>query len=90
MHDESKADMIEHGVKKSNADAMLEALSQLTDVLNLKKLDENSERKLKAEADIAEAKAHILNDKGDDTEAKVSKLLDKIDDAIEGNDNNDN
>ncbi|KRL98037.1 MAG: terminase [Liquorilactobacillus hordei] len=90
VHDESKADMIEHGVKKSNADAMLEALSQLTDVLNLKKLDENSERKLKAEADIAEAKAHILNDKGDDTEAKVSKLLDKIDDAIEGNDNNDN
>lgn len=47
-------------------------------------------RKLKSEADIVEAKAQIFNDKGDDTETKVAKLLDKIDDAIEGNDDHDN
>ncbi|MGN5467571.1 terminase small subunit [Lactiplantibacillus plantarum] len=54
------------------------------------KLVEQQIRKLKAEADIVEAKAQIFNDKGDDTETKVAKLLDKIDDAIEGNDDHDN
>jgi phage terminase small subunit len=88
VHDESKADIIEHGVKKSNTDAMLGALSQLADVLNLKELDADSVRKLKAEADILEAKARILNDNGNDTEAKVSKLLDKIDETIGGDGNN--
>lgn len=48
------------------------------------KLVEQQVRKLKADADIAEAKAHILIDKGDDTETKVSRLLDKIDTVVEG------
>lgn len=67
--------------------AMKELLERLpaTDGLNKHKI-----RKLKADADIAEAKAHILTDKGDDTESKVSKLLDKIDEAIEGADDHDN
>lgn len=55
-----------------------------------KDVEDQKIRKLKADADIAEAKAHILTDKGDDTESKVSKLLDKIDEAIEGADDHDN
>lgn len=89
VHDESKADMIEHGVKKSNADAMLEALSQLTDVLNLKEISEDNKRKLKAEADITEAKANILKDNGNNTEAKVAKYLDKLDEVLQGDGNDD-
>ncbi|WP_261977313.1 terminase small subunit [Lactiplantibacillus plantarum] len=49
-----------------------------------KNVEDQKIRKLKAEADIAEAKAHILIDKGDDTETKVSRLLDKIDTVVEG------
>jgi phage terminase small subunit len=54
----------------------------------LDELNKHKTRKAKADADIAEAKARILNDDGNDTEAKVSKLLDKIDETIEGDSNN--
>ena len=40
--------------------------------------------KLKAEADIAEAKARIMNASTDSTEAKVSEYLDKLDDVLGG------
>lgn len=46
-------------------------------------------RKLQAEADVVKAKARDLNDKGDDTESKVSKLLDKIDAVVKEDGNND-
>ena len=41
-------------------------------------------RKLKADADIAEAKASIMNASTDSTEAKVSEYLDKLDDVLGG------
>lgn len=41
-------------------------------------------RKAAAEADIAEAKARIMNASTDSTEAKVSKYLDKLDDVLGG------
>ncbi|VDG18230.1 terminase [Lactobacillus plantarum] [Lactiplantibacillus mudanjiangensis] len=46
-------------------------------------------RKLQAEADVVKAKARDLNDKGDDTESKVSKLLDKIDAVVKEDGNSD-
>ncbi|MDN7144427.1 terminase small subunit [Liquorilactobacillus mali] len=66
--------------------AMKELLERLpaTDELNKHKT-----RKLKAEADIAEAKANILKDNGNNTEAKVAKYLDKLDEVLQGDDNND-
>lgn len=48
------------------------------------KLVEQQIRKLKADADIAEAKARIMNASTDSTEAKVSKYLDKLDDVLGG------
>ncbi|MGA3416146.1 terminase small subunit [Lactiplantibacillus plantarum] len=48
------------------------------------KLVEQQIRKLKADADIAEAKARIMNASTDSTEAKVSEYLDKLDDALGG------
>lgn len=41
-------------------------------------------RKAAAEADIAEAKARIINASTDSTEAKVSEYLDKLDDVLGG------
>ncbi|MBO9166529.1 terminase small subunit [Lactiplantibacillus pentosus] len=41
-------------------------------------------RKAAAEADIAEAKARIMNVSTDSTEAKVSEYLDKLDDVLGG------
>lgn len=41
-------------------------------------------KKLKTEVAILEAKARILNDNGNDTEAKVSKYLNKLDEALGG------
>ncbi|MCS8604795.1 terminase small subunit [Lactiplantibacillus pentosus] len=41
-------------------------------------------RKAEAEADIAEAKARIMNASTDSTEAKVSEYLDKLDDVLGG------
>ncbi|MCT4455926.1 terminase small subunit [Lactiplantibacillus paraplantarum] len=41
-------------------------------------------RKAAAEADIAEAKARIMNASTDSTEAKVSEYLDKLDDVLGG------
>ncbi|MCT3329636.1 terminase small subunit [Lactiplantibacillus pentosus] len=48
------------------------------------KLVEQQIRKLKADADIAEAKARIMNASTDSTEAKVSEYLDKLDDVLGG------
>ena len=48
------------------------------------KLVEQRIRKLKADADIAEAKAHIMNASTDSTESKVSEYLDKLDDVLGG------
>ncbi|KZU10284.1 terminase small subunit [Lactiplantibacillus plantarum] len=48
------------------------------------KLVEQQIRKLKADADIAEAKASIMNASTDSTEAKVSEYLDKLDDVLGG------
>lgn len=48
------------------------------------KLVEQQIRKLKADADIAEAKARIMNVSTDSTEAKVSEYLDKLDDVLGG------
>lgn len=41
-------------------------------------------RKAEADADIAEAKASIMNASTDSTEAKVSEYLDKLDDVLGG------
>ncbi|ASX22155.1 terminase small subunit [Lactiplantibacillus plantarum] len=48
------------------------------------KLVEQQIRKLKADADIAESKARIMNASTDSTEAKVSEYLDKLDDVLGG------
>lgn len=48
------------------------------------KLFEQQIRKLKADADIAEVKARIMNASTDSTEAKVSEYLDKLDDVLGG------
>ena len=48
------------------------------------KLVEQQSRKLKADADIAESKARIMNASTDSTEAKVSEYLDKLDDVLGG------
>ncbi|MCT3065021.1 terminase small subunit [Lactiplantibacillus pentosus] len=48
------------------------------------KLVEQQIRKLKADADIAEVKARIMNASTDSTEAKVSEYLDKLDDVLGG------
>jgi phage terminase small subunit len=46
-------------------------------------------RKLKADADIAEAKARFLNADGNNTETKVAEYLDKLDNVLQGdNDGN--
>lgn len=77
----------------------LQALSRAQTTLGnlikqfVKIADETDERRKKLalmdqQLNILEAKAHILNDNGNDTEAKVSKLLDKIDETIEGDGNN--
>lgn len=47
-------------------------------------INEQRVRKLKADADIAEAKARIMNASTDSTEAKVSEYLDKLDDVLGG------
>lgn len=49
-----------------------------------KDVEEQKIRKLKADADIAEAKAHIMNASTDSTESKVSEYLDKLDDVLGG------
>lgn len=65
--------------------AMKELLERLS---TLDELNKHKARKLKADADIAEAKARILNDNGNDTEAKVAKYLDKLDEVLQGDDDN--
>lgn len=57
LHDESKADILTNGVRKATADAMLQSLEDITDVLGLKKSSKVQARKTSAEAEIAEAKA---------------------------------
>ncbi|MDH5106441.1 helix-turn-helix domain-containing protein [Lentilactobacillus diolivorans] len=57
LHDESKADILTNGVKKSTADAMIQSLENITDVLGLKESSKNLARKVKAEAEITETKA---------------------------------
>ena len=57
LHDESKADILTNGVKKSTADAMIQSLENITDVLGLKKSSKVQARKTSADAEIAEAKA---------------------------------
>ncbi|MCJ8183079.1 terminase small subunit [Lactiplantibacillus pentosus] len=49
-----------------------------------KDVEDQKVRKLKADADIAEAKASIMNASTDSTEAKVSEYLDKLDDVLGG------
>lgn len=70
-------------VKLYDKQKALDSLSKLI-CADDNNVNEQKVRKLKADADIAEAKAHILIDKGDDTETKVSRLLDKIDTVVEG------
>lgn len=57
LHDESKTDIITNGVRKATADAMLQSLEDITDVLGLKQSSKAQARKTNAEAEIAEAKA---------------------------------
>ncbi|WP_243676797.1 terminase [Secundilactobacillus collinoides] len=57
LHDESKADILTNGVRKATADAMIQSLEDITDVLGLKKSSKVQARKTSAEAEIAEAKA---------------------------------
>lgn len=57
MHDVAKADILAQGVKKSTADAMIQSLENITDVLGLKESSKNLARKVKAEAEITETKA---------------------------------
>ncbi|MDN7043142.1 terminase small subunit [Lactiplantibacillus plantarum] len=49
-----------------------------------KDVEDQKIRKLKADADIAEAKARIMNASTDSIEAKVSEYLDKLDDVLGG------
>lgn len=57
LHDVAKADILAQGVKKSTADAMIQSLENITDVLGLKESSKNLARKVKAEAEITETKA---------------------------------
>lgn len=70
-------------VKLYDKQKALDSLSKLigTDDDNV---NEQRIRKLKADADIAEAKAHIMNASTDSTESKVSEYLDKLDDVLGG------
>ena len=68
LRDESKSDVITNGLKKSNSDALLGAIEQISELLDLKGVRENAARKSKAEADIAEFKAKELMHLDDDSE----------------------
>jgi len=62
------------------------AMKELVNLIGIDGDDVNKQRvrKLKADADIAEAKAHILTDNDDDAESKVAKFLDKLDGVLGG------
>lgn len=77
------------GVYESQKEADLKTrISTVKEILKRypdnNKLVEQRIRKLKADADIAEAKAHIMNASTDSTESKVSEYLDKLDDVLGG------
>ena len=58
------------------------AMDSLAKLLGADEITKQKVRKLKAEADVAEGRARIINDSGDDTEAKVAKYLNKLDEAL--------
>ena len=79
LHDEAKADVIQNGLKKSNADALLESSHELIDLLGLKgtgDLLQAQVRKASAEAEVAEWKANELTNKNKSNDKTV--LVDDI------------
>lgn len=78
VHDESKADMIANGVKKANADAMLQSVNSITDVLGLKASDREQIRRLKAEADLAAMRVTAANVNTNGQMESIDKLLNTI------------
>ena len=89
LHDEAKADVIQNGLKKSNADALLESSHELIDLLGLKgtgDLLQAQVHKASAEADIAEWKANELTGKNKANDKTV--LVDDIGGDDNGNNGN--
>ncbi|KAL3947457.1 terminase gpP N-terminus-related DNA-binding protein [Lentilactobacillus hilgardii] len=78
LHDESKTDIVTHGIRKATADAMLQSLEDITDVLGLKQSSKAQIRKATAEAKIAEAKAKEIQkvNQHDDSTLIVNDLED--------------
>lgn len=69
LHDEAKADLIQNGLRKANADALLESTQELTDVLKLKEASDLVKAqtvKAQAEAEISRAEADEVTGKNID------------------------
>lgn len=60
VHDQAKADIIQWGITKSNSEAMLNSLDQITNILGLNKLSAAQANKAMAEAKIAESQAKAI------------------------------
>lgn len=72
-------------VQLQSATTILKMAGYLSDN-STPELDEAKVRKLKAEADIAEAKAKSMNENGDRVVEKIDKLFDKVLEEVPKND----
>ena len=72
-------------VQLQSATTILKMAGYLSDN-STPELDEAKVRKLKAEADIAEAKAKSMNENGDRVAEKIDKLFDKVLEEVPKND----
>ncbi|MFT8882641.1 MAG: terminase small subunit [Liquorilactobacillus hordei] len=85
---EDVSEVVDIKNKLSDSIKAAEALGRIRK-FGSKKEEKLKRKKLKADANISEAKARILNDNGNDTEAKVAKYLDKLDEVLQGDADND-
>ncbi|GAF37512.1 terminase small subunit [Lentilactobacillus farraginis] len=90
LHDESKTDILTNGVRKATADAMIQSLEDITDVLGLKQSSKAQARKTNAEAAMAEAKLADMQDDKDDQMDALTNLMSKLAKNVPKDDQNDN
>ncbi|MCT3542061.1 terminase [Lentilactobacillus buchneri] len=89
LHDESKADILTNGVRKATADAMIQSLENITDVLGLKQSSKAQVRKANAEVKMVEAKLADLEDDKDDQMDALTDMLSKLAKNVPKDDQND-
>lgn len=89
LHDESKADILTNGVRKATADAMIQSLEDITDVLGLKQSSKAQVRKANAEVKIVEAKLADLEDDKDDQMDALTNMMSKLAKNVPKDDQND-